>query len=94
MVYWHRTRRGTGGAPPPRQPPSPRKYLTFEPDQGGWNNVRMAFETVVVIARLTGRTLVLPPAQRIYLLKQAALGFEVSNDVSRASAKRLSIAQR
>ena len=44
------------------------KYLTFEPDHGGWNNIRMAMETVLVIAHATGRTLVLPPEARMYLL--------------------------
>ena len=43
--------------------------MTFEPDNGGWNNIRMAFETVAVFAHATGRTLVMPPAQRLYLLK-------------------------
>jgi hypothetical protein len=25
-------------------------YLTFEPDGGGWNNIRMAMETIVALA--------------------------------------------
>ena len=24
------------------------QYMTFEPDQGGWNNIQMAMETVLV----------------------------------------------
>jgi GDP-fucose protein O-fucosyltransferase len=44
--------------------------MTFEPDGGGWNNIRMAMETVVGLAIATGRTLVLPPEQRMYLLQQ------------------------
>jgi hypothetical protein len=35
------------------------KYLTFEPDKGGWNNVRMNLETVIVMAHAMGRTLVM-----------------------------------
>ena len=46
------------------------QYMTFEPDGGGWNNIRMAMETVVVMAHAMGRTLVLPPAQGIYLLRK------------------------
>lgn len=45
-----------------------RQYMTFEPDGGGWNNIRMAMETVVGLAIATGRTLVLPPQKRMYLL--------------------------
>jgi len=41
------------------------KFLTFEPDEGGWNNIRMAMETVVTIAIVTGRTLVLPPTMQV-----------------------------
>ena len=44
------------------------KYLTFEPDGGGWNNIRMAMETIVAMAHATGRTLVLPPEKRMYLI--------------------------
>lgn len=41
----------------------PTQYMTFEPDGGGFNNIRMAMETVVVMAHAMGRTLVMPPAQ-------------------------------
>jgi GDP-fucose protein O-fucosyltransferase len=37
------------------------KYLTFEPDEGGWNNIRMSMETATTLAHAMGRTLVLPP---------------------------------
>ena len=48
----------------------PTQYMTFEPDGGGWNNIRMAMETVVVMAHAMGRTLVLPPSQGMYLLRK------------------------
>jgi hypothetical protein len=44
------------------------QYLTFEPDEGGWNNIRMAMETVLAMAAAMGRTLVLPPEAGMYLL--------------------------
>ncbi|KAL7532761.1 hypothetical protein ACHAWF_004236 [Thalassiosira exigua] len=46
-----------------------RRYLTFEPDTGGWNNLRMSLENILVLAAASGRTLVLPPDQIIYLLE-------------------------
>mmetsp|Transcript_13250 Transcript_13250/g.20567 ORF Transcript_13250/g.20567 Transcript_13250/m.20567 type:complete len:578 (+) Transcript_13250:190-1923(+) len=48
-----------------------KKYMTFEPDGGGWNNIRMAMETVLAMAHAMGRTLVLPPEARMYLLTTA-----------------------
>ena len=46
------------------------KFLTFEPDRAGWNNMRMSFETVVVLAAATGRTLVIPNEKKITQIKQ------------------------
>ena len=46
----------------------PHRYVTFDIDQGGLNNIRLVLEYVVVIAALTGRTLVLPPGQPWYLI--------------------------
>lgn len=51
------------------------KYVTFELDEGGWNNVRMSMETVLSMAVAMGRTLVLPPIQGMQHL-------EVSSTVS------------
>jgi hypothetical protein len=42
----------------------PEKYLTFENDIGGFNNIRMSYETIILLAHSMGRTLVLPPKQR------------------------------
>ena len=46
------------------------RYLSFEPDCGGWNNIRMEFEIMVVFAAATGRTLILPPDHPFYLLSK------------------------
>lgn len=46
----------------------PHRYLAFQTDLGGWNNILMQFEIMVVLAWITGRTLVLPPAKPFYLL--------------------------
>ena len=55
----------------PHTPNDVERYLTFEPDHGGWNNIRMAMETALVMSHAMGRTLVLPPEQRMYLLDKA-----------------------
>jgi hypothetical protein len=48
--------------------PLKQKYLVFQPDLGGWNNIRMAAETAIMFAMASGRTLVLPPKLSFYLL--------------------------
>ena len=59
------------------------KYLTFEPDFGGFNNIRMAFETTVLLAYAMGRTLVLPPSKWNYWTKQSTFSFDRVYDVHR-----------
>ena len=51
------------------------RAVTFEPDRGGWNNIRMAAEMAAAYAIATGRTFVLPPAIPMYLLEGNATGF-------------------
>ena len=50
------------------------RYVTFDVDQGGLNNIRLVFEYVAVIAAITRRTLVLPPATPWYLINNTAGG--------------------
>jgi hypothetical protein len=42
--------------------------LSFEYDHGGWNNGRLGYECLVVLAHAMGRTLVAPPQQHLYLM--------------------------
>ena len=51
---------------------SEEQFLSFEPDSGGWNNIRISLENVVLLAVVTGRTLVLPPPQLFYLLDDSS----------------------
>jgi hypothetical protein len=48
-----------------------RQYiLHLHTQTGGWNNIRMAMETALVMSHSMGRTLVLPPEQKMYLLQK------------------------
>ncbi|KAL7535954.1 hypothetical protein ACHAWF_005322 [Thalassiosira exigua] len=65
MVYWKDVPSDAKFTSPFGRIAGKRKYLTFEKDVAGFNNVRMGFETMVVMAHAMGRTLVLPPSQGI-----------------------------
>eukprot|EP00537_Pseudo-nitzschia_pungens_P010966 CAMPEP_0172397068 /NCGR_PEP_ID=MMETSP1061-20121228/28798_1 /TAXON_ID=37318 /ORGANISM="Pseudo-nitzschia pungens, Strain cf. pungens" /LENGTH=1135 /DNA_ID=CAMNT_0013129133 /DNA_START=138 /DNA_END=3545 /DNA_ORIENTATION=+ len=70
---------------------SQRRYLTFEPDPGGWNNIRMSMEIIFTLAATTGRTLVLPPKAPFYLLgtgEKNARSFASFYDLSKDSFQK------
>jgi hypothetical protein len=74
MVYWKDVEEDNGYQSP-FYDPAVKRYMTFEPDGGGWNNIRMSMETVLTMAVATGRTLVLPPSQQMYLLGSVSFSF-------------------
>jgi hypothetical protein len=49
MVYWENLPSDALHVSPFHQTKT-RQYMTFEPDGGGWNNIRMALETVLGLA--------------------------------------------
>ena len=81
MVYWYdiptdairpsrqRRNRNTHHNRKQQDEQAQEQYLTFEPDKGRWNNVRMNLETVIALAYAMGRTLVLPHAQEMERLR-------------------------
>eukprot|EP00928_Gymnodinium_smaydae_P040346 TRINITY_DN27370_c0_g3_i1.p1 TRINITY_DN27370_c0_g3~~TRINITY_DN27370_c0_g3_i1.p1 ORF type:complete len:409 (+),score=40.63 TRINITY_DN27370_c0_g3_i1:31-1257(+) len=48
--------------------PPTEKYVLFTGDAGGPNNIRIGWEMTGVVAKATGRTLVIPPPWPMYLL--------------------------
>jgi hypothetical protein len=75
VIYWKSIPSDKKWVSPFKDVGPKRKFLTFEPDHGGWNNIRMAFESTLLVAAAGGRTLVMQPRQRMYLLG-ADIGFE------------------
>mmetsp|Transcript_24407 Transcript_24407/g.49913 ORF Transcript_24407/g.49913 Transcript_24407/m.49913 type:complete len:307 (+) Transcript_24407:1922-2842(+) len=56
------------------------KYLTFEMDGSGWNNIRMGFENLILLAHAMARTLVLPPKRQIFHMADKSAGRVFSLD--------------
>jgi hypothetical protein len=51
-----------------RHPPRADRIIRFEWDKGGWNNIRMQAEIMICLAELFGRALIMPRADRWYLV--------------------------
>lgn len=73
IIYWRRVPGDWTYESPvtPHHDEHHEKYITFQYDAGGWNNIRMGMEILIVVAHAMGRTVVMPPPQRLYLLGQA-----------------------
>jgi hypothetical protein len=68
VTYWKPSAAANGPRLPFEAASNHPQYVTFEPDVGGFNNLRMQMEVITVFAYATSRTLVLPPEAPIYLL--------------------------
>jgi hypothetical protein len=73
MLYWKRKKLSKAQLNA-LFPQRPDKYISFEIDSGGFNNIRIGYEYVVLAAVITGRTLVLPPATGWYLIDWGLMG--------------------
>jgi len=67
MVYW-RDIPSDSTVVSPFKRDGEEQFLLFEYDDGGWNNCRMAFESILAMAHAMGRTLVIPPAFRFFMM--------------------------
>jgi hypothetical protein len=86
MVYWEDIPSDATYISPFKD--STTKYLTFEPDRAGWNNIRMGLETVIAMAHAMGRTLVLPPDREIWAMNKGSGGGEDAHNSQQAEQKK------
>jgi len=76
-----------------KAPPHRTKYLTFEMDGSGWNNIRLSFENMMLLAHSMGRTLVMPPKRQIAhgmpdIHGSKTISFDDFYDINAISAKQ------
>lgn len=69
MSYWNDPQgdRDRNFVSPFRANDEQTHYITFWQDPGRFNNMRMSFEIITVIAAASGKTVVLPPTQKMHL---------------------------
>jgi len=75
--------------------PSNDRYLFFDYDQGGLNNIRIGWEMAAVAAVESNRTLVYPPSSPLYLLGAEPSGIEyfLNMDLVHSGSSVISIKQ-
>jgi hypothetical protein len=69
MAYWNNPQgnRDRDSVSPFKGEDNQMHYITFWQDAGRFNNMRMSFEIIFVIAAASGKTIVLPPTQKMHL---------------------------
>jgi len=70
----------------PRSPDKGDRFLLFDYDNGGLNNIRIGWEMAAIAAAESSRTLVYPPSQGLYLVYGEASGFEYFLNMDRLHA--------
>lgn len=91
MRYWKNANEQTQ----PFVDPESDRYLFFEYDIGGLNNIRIGWEMAAVAAVASNRTLVYPAETHMYLIDAESASFEyfVNMDLVHSGMKAMSIKQ-
>lgn len=79
---------------PSRQHEQPQQhYIFFERDRAGFNNIKLQLQSMVAIAAITGRTLVLPPPAHEDHLKEAYYEFDFFDAANLSKAISVTLAR-
>jgi len=82
MSYW----KDFDVAQPEVKKPVSDRYLAFDYDHGGLNNIRIGWEMAAIAALESNRTLVYPPSLPLYLLSAEPSGFEYFLNMDRVQS--------
>lgn len=82
MMYW----KGADQPAPPRKAPTGDRYLLFDYDVGGLNNIRIGWEMAAIAAHESNRTLVYPPRDMLYIVNAEPSGLDYYLNMERFHA--------
>ena len=81
MAYWNNPQgdRDRNFVTPFKSSDKQTHYITFWQDCGRFNNIRMSLEIIFVIAAASGKTVVLPPNQKMHLEYAVSIRMKAMN---------------